>query len=193
MAKYQSVNGRWPEGTNDGRDLKPTPQEAVAGAKRLYRIAMGRPWKGPVKLTSGNRYTYPRSGVLYVNPDWRNGGWHEIVHLISHYAAYRLHKEAHGPRHAFIERELITAVVSKGWLEGKLVRKARPPKAKPDAADARLQRLRERLVGWQRRHKRAATAIRKLEKQVRYYEKKRVPPGGRAEPSQEIVLEVVTT
>lgn len=175
--KYQSVNGAWPEGTNEGRNLKPTPQEAMAGAKRLYRIAFGKPFKGTMKLTSGNRFTYIRNGVFYVNPDYgamegfpeSGGGWHEIVHGISHYACSRLHPNAkgHGHQHAFIERELIKAVVSKGWLEGKL---RREPKIKAPADPAK--RIVESLARWQSKRKRAETAIRKLERKLRYYERK---------------------
>ena len=54
---YERVNGAWPEGTNDGRDLKPTPQEALAGAKRLYRKAFGRPYKGKFIIATGNGRT----------------------------------------------------------------------------------------------------------------------------------------
>lgn len=170
--KYQSVNGAWPEGTHDGRDLKPTPQEALAGAKRLYRKAFGRPFKGKLKLTSGRRYTWIRSGVLYVNPDYRGGGWHEIVHAISHYAARRLHPRAkpHGPQHAWIERELITYVVKSGWLEGRLKRPEKPPKV-VDVRLVRYQRTLAKIKAWERKAKRAETALRKLNQTRSYYER----------------------
>ena len=128
MAKYSSVNGAWPEGTNDGRDIVPTPQEALSGFKRLYRKAMGRPYKGKLHLVSGNRHTWygEKPGTINVNPNEQSrgsrfhggGGWHEIVHSVSHMASRRLYNEGHGPRHAFIERELIKMVVDGGWLEG---------------------------------------------------------------------------
>lgn len=171
---YQSVNGQWPDGSNDGRDLKPTPKEALAGAKRLYRIAMGKPWTGPIKLTSGRRHTWIRRGVFYVNPDeqrWSgSGGWHEIVHSISHLAARRLYGEAHGSRHAWIERQLIQAVVSRGWLQGKLTREPKP-KPPTDPRQEKIKRILASLKRWQSKAKRADTAIRKLERQRRYYER----------------------
>jgi len=170
MAKYDSVNGQWPEGTACGTAIKPTPQEAMAGAKRLYRKAMGRPFRGKVKLTSGRRDTAIRRGVLYVNPDWRGGGWHEIVHSISHHASYRLYREAHGPRHAFIERELISYVVKSGWLEGKL-RRPEQPKAEIDIKTVRHHRILARIEAWERKKKRAESALKKLERQRRYYER----------------------
>src|SRR3990167_5541907 len=171
--KYRSVNGAWPEGTNDGRSLKPTPQEALAGARRLYRIAMGRPFRGKMTLTSGRNRTWIRRGVFKVNPDEdgtrfhqepdgerrKGGGWHEIVHAISHYAARKLYDEAHGPRHAFIERELIKAVCNKGWLDGKLKR-PETIKPKPDLKAIKHQRVQERLAVWERKKKRAETALK---------------------------------
>jgi hypothetical protein len=170
--KYQSVNGAWPDGTREGRDLKPTSQEALAGAKRLYRVAMGKSWRGPTKLVTGRKRTWIRYGVLLVNPDEgggllksvklmggkpyvRNGGgWHEIVHSISHLAARRLYGEAHGPRHAWIERQLINHVVSNGWLEGKL---KRPEKvAEPgDDVRAKLVSIDARVKRWHSKAKRA--------------------------------------
>jgi len=177
MAKYDSVNSQWPEGTNEGRDLKPTPQEAMAAARRLYRLGFGKPFKGKIVLTSGNRATWIRGNVLYVNPDQRQwwcstgGGWHEIVHGMSHYVAARLHGSAHDHRHAWIERTMIEHVVKSGWLDGKL---RRPEKPKPTADDkrrAKLDGIERRLASWRTKRKRAETAIRKLERQRAYYEK----------------------
>jgi hypothetical protein len=176
MARYQSVNGEWPEGTNDGRDLKPTPQEALSAAKRLYRFAMKKPFRGKVVLTSGRRDTLIRRHVMYVNPDrksWfdKGGGWHEIVHGLSHYCAYRLYpgSKPHDSRHAFLEREMIKHVVSSGWLEGKL-RRPEKPKAKVDLKEVRRKRIEKRLVEWAAKRKRAETALKKLRRQARYYE-----------------------
>ena len=174
---YERVNGAWPEGTNDGRDLKPTPQEALAGAKRLYRKAFGRPYKGKFILATGNRRTWYGSDrmTIRVNPDeqnkWRGGGgWHEIVHSISHMAANRLYGEAHGPRHAFLERELIDYVVSSGWLEGKL---KRPVKPKPDIdpKEQRRKQILSKIDRWERKKARAERALRKLARQRAYYER----------------------
>jgi hypothetical protein len=187
-AKYSSVNGQWPEGTRDGRDLKPTPKEALAAAKRLYRVGFKRHFRGKMKLTSGNRRTWIRSGVFYVNPDlgagtidYRSrggviidrgsgGGWHELVHDISHYVTRRLYGDAHGFRHAFIEKEMIKAVVEGGWLEGKLIR---PTKPKPpvDEKALKLQRTLASIKRWRAKEKRAQTALRKLTRKSRYYER----------------------
>lgn len=183
--KYHSVNSRWPEGTREGRDLKPAPQEAMSAAKRLYRFAMKKPFRGKVKLTSGRRYTWIRNHVLYVNPDLgsgeprcfidgvpqpRGGGWHELVHLMSHLCANRLFPKArgHGPQHAFLEREMVEHVVSSGWLDGKLKSKPRAAKPKPTPHDKILVSMKR----WEAKRKRAETALRKLRRKAAYHERR---------------------
>jgi len=166
--RYVRVNGTWP------KPIPPlTPQEALSAAKRLYRIAMGRAFKGNMKLTSGNRSTRVRQGVFYVNPE---NGWHDLVHDISHYAHWKLHpdKSGHDFRHAYLEKQLVEAVIGKGWLEGKLKRE---PKAKPPVQEVRYQRILVRIKAWQSKQKRAANALAKLTKQKRDYEK-RMENGG---------------
>ena len=170
VPKYHSVNRHWPEGTNEGRSLKPTPQEAVAAAKRLYRFAMKKPFKGTFKLTSGNRYTWIRNHVMHVNPDMRDGGWHELVHMMSHLCAHRLFPNAkgHSHQHAHIEREMIQQVVAKGWLEGKL---KRPDKPAPDRRALKAASIEQRIKSWETKARRAATALRKLKTQQRRFAK----------------------
>ena len=175
-AKYHSVNGSWPEGTNEGRHIKPTPQEAMSAAKRLYRLAMKKPFRGKVVITSGRRYTYIRNSVMYVNPDqktWKGGGgWHEIVHGLSHYCSARLYPNAkgHGPQHAFLEKEMIQYAVNSGWLNGKL---KRPGKAevKSPIQVIRYGRIQKRMAAWEAKLKRAENALKKLRRQARHYEK----------------------
>src|ERR1051325_3538871 len=96
--RYIRVNAEWPP------DLPPlTPQEAVSAAKRLYRFGTKKPWGRAIKLTSGNRHTWARYGVLYVNPDQ---GWRSLVHDMSHLAHRRLRPSlsGHDWRHAHLER-----------------------------------------------------------------------------------------
>src|SRR5436190_12558162 len=83
------VNERW-----GGEQPVLSPDESIAAAKRLYRKAMGRPWTGGVRITSGNRITWIRRGVLVVNPDKRERdarGLRAIIHDLSHFAHSRLH------------------------------------------------------------------------------------------------------
>jgi hypothetical protein len=164
--RYVKVNGSWPT------TLPPmTGQEAKSAAKRLYRLAMGRPFKGPIRVASGNRHTWLRYGEMIVNPDQ---GWDRFVHDLSHYFFRRLHPalRPHDWRHAHLERQLIETVVSKGWLKGKL---RREPKPKPDIRLVRHQRVLVRIKAWERKLKRAQTALRKLQKTKAYYEKQGGP------------------
>jgi hypothetical protein len=180
-ANYEHVNATWPD-----QCPVPSGDEALAGARRLVRLALtlgppGQPvrkFAGKFQLTSGNRRCWTRRGVFYVNPDNQSfgsgfAGWKGIVHDISHWAGRRLfpkHKP-HDPRHAYLERQLAELVVSDGWLDGKL---KRPEKAKPTIEDVKRKRYeatKAALERWERKEKRARTAIRKLELRKRYYEK----------------------
>jgi hypothetical protein len=167
---YERVNGAWPEGTNDGRSIKPTGQEALAAARRLYKFGTKlvglTPHKLSYKLTSGNRYTYPRRSTMPVNPDQRGGGWHELVHSLSHYITSRKYGDAHGPRHAFIERSMIDHVVSNGWLDGKLKRE-RKVKPEADKRTVQVQRVQESIAKWDSKLRRAANALKKLRQKER--------------------------
>lgn len=104
--------------------------------------------------------------MIVVNPV---GGWHELVHLLSHY----LSPGKHGADHARCELRLIKEVIRRGWLEGKLrsPEKVVVPVPIDEVRSKRKARLQERLKKWESRKKRAETAIRKLRKSIRYYER----------------------
>lgn len=168
------VNSKWP------KDMPiPTAQEAIAGAKRLYKKAMGYPYGGQWAITSGNRFTWPRRRVFYVNPN-RSGwvhpapGWPDIVHLMAHWCHRRKHPNdrPHSYRELELEKELTNYVLAQGFHEGKLKRKPRPKKAKPPQRELRLQSARDKLKRWETKKKRAETAIKHYQKKVRYYEKR---------------------
>ena len=164
------VNSRWPEPCP-----APTPEEAMRGAKRLYRVAMGRPWTGKVKMTSGQRYTWIRGGVFYINPDETSprGGWQEIVHSISHYCHRRLHPNAkpHDAKQVYLERDLTKYVIEHGWLNGKLKPKTvdKPPR---DIVKKRYERILAREQSWARKFSRAQRALAMAALERKIYEKK---------------------
>lgn len=163
--RYHEVNASWPA------DLPSlTGQEAISAAKRLYRLAMKKAFRGPWALTSGNRYSYPRGGTFYVNAD---RGWHHLVHDLSHHCHRRLHPNAdpHGPGHSFIEREMIQHVVSSGWLAGTLRREERP---KADIRDVRYARIVARIEAWERKERRAKSALAKLRRTKAYYDRQKM-------------------
>jgi hypothetical protein len=169
--KYHHVNSLWPDTVPelDG-------QEAIAAAKRLYRLGIGHAYKGKWKLTSGQRYTWQRSHVFYVNPKYTGrgavNGWHDLVHFMSHYCHWKLHPgwKPHGPEHHAIERRMVEYVIANGWLDGKLKSKAKTATA--DVKAVRHARVLARIKTWQAKRKRADTALKKLERQRRYYERR---------------------
>jgi len=169
--KYQSVNGAWP----DNLPI-PTGEEAATAARRLYRLIMGQPFKGPVKIVSGNRYTYVRGGVLHVNPNGQHfGGWKDLVHGLSHHC-HRRKFPGHKPHdgrgtHAFIEKEMIEHVVNSGWLDGKLKKPERVKPGKAAVQATRHARVLASIKRWESKRKRADTALKKLARQKRYYER----------------------
>lgn len=167
---YVAVNAAWPE-----QIPVPTAQEALSGAKKLYRKFRKKAWPGKWELTSGNRHTWPRRGTYYVNPnyDFHGGGWKAIVHSMSHYMAHRIHPTAkgHGSTHAFIEKEMIEYVVSQGWLNGNLKRSEKE-RAVVDLKQVRHQRVLAGISRWEAKLKRAKTALKKLNRQRAYYENK---------------------
>lgn len=163
--KYDSVNSKWPA-------IVPeiTGAEALAAAKRLYRFAMKRAWAGQWNLTSGRRFTWPRRGTFYVNPN-RDGfgvvnGWHDLVHMMSHYCHRQLHpkRRPHDTRHQYLERDMVAYVVAQGWLDGKLKREPAPAS---DPKVVKLDRIAAGIKRWEAKQRRAENALKKLRRQQR--------------------------
>lgn len=164
--KYKAVNGQWPDVMS-----MPDEHEAVAAVKRLYRFAFGKPLRKPIKLTSGNRYTHPRSGVWYVNPKGHHfGGWKDLVHDLSHYAHWVKHShfksyKPHDANHHFLEKEMVEYVIKSGWLDGKLKSKAKPKVV--DKKATKVASIQTRIENWERKRRRAENALKKLYRQQR--------------------------
>lgn len=155
-----------------------SPEESILAARRLYRHAMGKAFDGEIKLTSGNRNTWVRRGVMSVNPNHRGrGGLREIIHGISHYAHSRLHpKDApHSSRQVHLEGELVEYALSHGFLDGSLKRLKREPvapEAKPDKVQLKYARMVKRRDRWMAEAERAKRLLAKAAKEVREYERR---------------------
>src|SRR5579864_6322886 len=134
MTTYKEVCSAWPTPMPI-----PTPKEAIAGVKRLIRVAHRHAREEGIhfgmrayryKITTGNRWTDVRNGTWHINCNSRYlGGWGDIVHGVSHWAMrkYWPREDGHGPRHVFIEK-MLTDYALTHFLDGKLVR---PTKEKP--------------------------------------------------------------
>jgi hypothetical protein len=156
---YAEVNAAWPA------VLPPlTAPEAVRAAKRLYRAFLGQTYQGDVTVTSGARYTRWLHGRMVVNP---GDGWKVFIHHLSH-AFYWLAnpgERPHSKDHARVERQMITEVLKRGWLDGKLREAPRPALTAVEMHERKLAALDIRLQRWETKAKRAATAIKKLHAQ----------------------------
>ncbi len=169
---YERVNAEWP---TEVPEL--TPEEAVKAARKLYRFVTRRTWTGQVKLTSGNRHTDIRDGVIYVNPDGatrsRYSGWKALVHNLSHdlfYRVYEYNVKGHGGEHARLEIRMIKEVVKRGWLNGTLKETPKPQSPAVDAKVIKVRRIKDRIALWEAKQRRAENALKKLRRQERYYE-----------------------
>ena len=162
---YAAIDATWPEG-----ELPiPTDWEVVRAASRLYRWARGTACPHEIKATSGNRRTWIRGGVLYVNPNCRDdhgGGWRSFIHDLSH--ALDLEPEGHSKHHARLERRMVAEVIKRGWLDGRLRREEKAPKV-DDKRAAELARIEAAMQRWESKRRRAENALKKLAKRQRYY------------------------
>lgn len=174
------VNERW-----DGQSPVLSPDDSVKAAKRIFRQAMGRAWVGPVKLTSGNRYTWVRRGVLIVNPDMHQRecrGLRAMIHDLSHYAHSRLHpsEAPHSRRQATLEGKLVTYALKSGFADGR-VRPLGPtpqPKAEPVAKPPvdKVVVKHARMVARRDKYRKEAARIERLlakaEREVKDYQRR---------------------
>lgn len=179
MAKTTHARDRaiWDRMVNDrfnGQQPVLSPEASLVAARKLYRHAMGKPWHGKWALTSGNRYTWPRRMVFYVNPDKREGvtrGLRSIIHDMSHWCHRRLHPgdSQHSIRQARLERDLATFALERGWHEGALQVEAKPEPPKSDRVTQRYSRMVARRDRWAAAAERAQRLLAKAEVDVRQY------------------------
>ena len=170
----------------------PSEQEAITGIKRLYRSAMGRPFKGVIKFTTGNRRTWgywskkDRKPEIRINRQGRRGyynyGWREIVHDLSHWCNFKLNPrdKGHSNSQLSLESKLTRYAISNGFLQGKLKSKKADEIKKPINTVAKnfkkLLARKDNLIKQQKRHstnlKRASSSLKEVEKKIAGYQKK---------------------
>jgi|SRR5262245_49739930 len=171
---YRRVNASWPE------HVPPlTAEEAERAAKRLYRFVTKSTYTGKVVVTSGRRYSGQRwvrttnslvwERRIVVNPE---RGWRDLVHELSH--AWEAHAGTHGHNatHARLEMRMIKEVVRRGWLEGKLKDTPKPAPAPVDVRAVKMARTAAAIERWEKKLRRAETALKKLRRRQRAYERR---------------------
>lgn len=152
-----------------------TAPESERAFRRLYRWATGWTYTGKVEISSGNRravrFDWPRghwasTRIAFINPE---KGWREFAHDASHLFDHVVNGESeHGKHHARFEAKLIRQIVTRGYLDGKLLDRERPkPEVVGDPKAAarlvRIARIGELETAWQRKLSRAERAIKKLD------------------------------
>ena len=140
------------------------PTHAVSYVRAMWKAEMGTkfPWK--IRIGTGNRRTWLHSGVFTVNP---NQGWHDINHDMGHFIERRKSGGAHTDQQLRLERNGANLIVRR-FLE------TEPPplkKAKPNMIEVRASRVDAGIKRWEAKLRRASTALKKLKKQQRYYQK----------------------
>jgi hypothetical protein len=157
---YARVNGAWPATVPTLTDW-----EAVRAASRLWRWARRTSCPYEIRATSGNRRTYVRRGILWVNP---SQGWREFIHDLSHTVDL---ERGHSKHHAQLEYRMIREVLRRGYLDGRLKDKPTEVKPAPDARLVKLQRIESAMKRWDAKKRRAENALKKLARRATYYQR----------------------
>jgi hypothetical protein len=144
-----------------------TAEEAIRAARKLYRFIYGHKFPYSIRVTSGNRYTRMRA----VNPD---RGWHGLVHSLSH--NFDPNRKPHSGGHARLEIRMIKEVIKRGWLSGSLKQPEKPKPEKRDERAAKFLRVEAAIERWEAKLRRAQNALKKLERQRKYYARTQAQP-----------------
>lgn len=173
---YQRMDSTWP------RPLPPVTFEELKKAYPRLRKKFAPSWpKRKMKFvqSSGNRWfdTSLTTGaahqvrlVVKLNPE---RGWDGFVHWLSHRLA-----GGHDQNHLETEWKMIKYVRSKGWLEGKLKPKEKPPAPVVSLAERRIKMVAKRaakaaaaLAKAMRLQRAADRRVKKWQRKVKYYER----------------------
>lgn len=138
-----------------------TRHEAQAAVRALYR-KFG-------KLDSGRQLKPYPVRRCWISPKPTAGhhkGWGRLVHDVSHliFRATYPRKRPHDVLHARYETDVAAYVAASGWLHGSLRQAPKAAPTRDQKMAAELVKVEARLKSWRTKAKRAATAIKKLER-----------------------------
>ncbi len=139
------------------------PTHAISFVRAMWKAEVGTKFRWKIRIGTGNRRTWLHSGVFTVNPEQ---GWHDINHDMGHFIERRKSGGAHTDSQLKFERNGANLIVRR-FLETE----PSPKKDKPDMATVRAARVNAGIKRWEAKLRRASTALKKLKKQQRYYEK----------------------
>ena len=139
---------------------------AKSYVRAFWKQEIGVKFSWKIRIGSGNRNTWLQGNVFTVNP---KAGWRDINHDMSHFIHWRKTGLSHKGNHMSVERDG-AQLIKRRFLESG----PKPKKAKPEVSVVakRAASVDRRIVGWEKKLKRAKTALKKLKKQKRYYVKK---------------------
>jgi hypothetical protein len=159
-----TVERIWKEGATSKQMRNVHPNLAMNFVRAFWKQEMGGklPWR--LRVGTGNRRTWLHDYVFTVNPDQ---GWHDINHDMSHFIERRRSGGAHTDYHVRLESKGAEMIVRRFLRDEPYV----DPKKERDHVADRAARVDAGLKRWDAKLKRAATALKKLKKKKRYYDK----------------------
>jgi len=154
----------WREGSTPEQRRNVHPNHAKSYVRAFWKQETGRkfPWK--LRVGSGNRRTWRDSYGFTVNPDQ---GWHDINHDMSHFIERQKTGGAHTNQHVRLEGAGARLIVRRFLSDEPYVDK----KKERDHVAERAARVDAGIKRWDAKLKRAATALKKLKRKKRYYDK----------------------
>ena len=155
----------WDENSTLAQRNNVHPNLAMNYVRAFWKQEMGRKFPYKLRVGSGNRRTWRDSKGFTVNPDQ---GWHDINHDMSHYIERCKTGAAHSDQHLRLERNG-AALICKRFLRDEPYEE--PKKSTRDLQAERAARIDARIKKWEPKLKRATTALKKLRKQKKYYDK----------------------
>lgn len=155
----------WAEQSTREQRRNVHPNLAKNFVRAFYRQIMKKPFPYELRIGTGNRRTWCRWGVFTVNPEQ---GWHDINHDMGHWLERQLTGDAHSDQQLRFERDGAALICRRFLRDEPYVE----PKKERDMISIRAARVDAGIERWEKKLKRAQNALRKLNKQKRYYDKK---------------------
>jgi hypothetical protein len=159
-----AVESVWNEKSTAAQRRNVHPNLAKSFVRAMWKQEMGGklPWR--IHIGSGNRRTWMNDYVFTVNPDQ---GWHDINHDMGHFIERRGSGGAHTDNQVRLEAAGARLICRRFLRDEPYV----DPKKGRDHVAIRAVQVDAGIKRWDAKLKRAATALKKLKRKKRYYDK----------------------